>query len=226
MNSAIQEWMKTTLGYAFEREAYLVQALTHPSFDPERSDDHYERLEFLGDSVLGLMISEALYAHYKNEAEGPLAKRRAALVCREHLAKVGRDLKLGDVMKLGNSEVSASGHENDGILENIVESLIAALYLDGGYETVKRVAYPWFERAIKTMGEPPRDPKTSLQEWAQGQGFGLPIYETISREGPSHAPEFTVKVSLNKKSASGTGASKKIAQREAAASLIKALKIE
>ncbi len=223
MPNKLQNWAQTTLGYRFAQPFLLTQALTHPSFSPEANDAHYERLEFLGDAVLELLISEALYARYPEEKEGHLAKRRAALVCREHLAQVARELQLGEVIRLGQSEESADGHENDATLENAVEALIAALYLDAGLEKARELVMPWFTGAMNEMAEPPRDPKTQLQEWAQGIGLPLPVYETMKREGPSHAPAFTVRVTVDGQWAEATGTNKKAAQRDAAAKLIETL---
>ncbi len=213
------------LGYRFRNQALLQQALTHPSVAGDnRAAAHYERMEFLGDAVLDMAVSEYLYRSYPEEKEGALAKRRAALVCGEALALVAQQCGIHRHMRLGAGEEAAGGRGNPANLENVLEAVIAAMYLDSGMAPVEA----WVERYIAPlaihMSEPPKDPKTGLQEWAQSRKLPLPAYKLVGQEGPSHAPRFTVEASVKgHKGALGGGTSKRLAEREAARNLLIAL---
>lgn len=206
------------------RESDLVkQALTHPSRAQTAGENPYnnQRLEFLGDSVLGLVIADMLYHMYPNEQEGDLARRLSALVCGERLVEVAHSIGLGETLILSESEEENNGRENPSNLEDACEALIGALYLDGGFDAAKQFIHQHWHDLAKSVNEPPKDPKTELQEWAQQRKLPLPEYEEINREGPAHAPEFTIKVSVaNHGDAQATANSKKQAEREAAQALL------
>ena len=203
----------------FNDKSLIKQALTHPSLS--KKGPNYERLEFLGDHVLGLVISEKLFEKFPDEAEGNLTKRLAGLICGETLVKVASNLNLGEYIQMAQSEASSGGRTNKANLENAMEALIGAIYLDKGIEVAREfISHNW-DNLIDTMVEPPKDAKSALQEWAQGNGFPLPEYEVVSIEGPPHAPIFEVKVTVEgQKPAFGNGTSKRAAEQEAAARMI------
>lgn len=214
------------LNHQFGDAALLALALTHPSLpaSKEKLSQNNQRLEFLGDAVLGLVIAELLYAMYPQEAEGDLAKRHAALVCGEQLVEIAHAMDLGKYIHMSTSEERAHGRITASNLEDACEALIGALYLDGGLPAAKKFIHDkWEERARKTDA-PPKDPKTALQEWAQGRGFPLPEYTVVEQDGPSHAPEFTVKVCVqNEAPQQAKAGSKKLAERAAAEKMLNTL---
>lgn len=208
------------LGYAFSTPALLDEALTHRSAAPRRAEG-YERLEFLGDRVLALVVTDMLLAAFPDEQEGALARRLAALVRQETLADVARDIGLGLHIRLSRSEADSGGRENNAILADVCEAVIAAIYSDGGLDSVRPfIEHHWAGRLAAAIA-PPQDAKTALQEWAQGRGLPLPEYSVVSRKGPDHAPAFTVSVSVEGQTAAeGTGASKRAAEQIAASRLM------
>lgn len=221
--------LEKQINYIFQNKSLLKEALTHPSLSrsskisPNPHSD-YERLEFLGDAVLGMIIAEMVLASFPEEAEGLVAKRHAALVCGSQLATVARELKLGSWIFMSSGEEASGGRETDTNLENVLEALIAALYLDGGFEVAKKFVQSRFEKYMLQTQLPPRDPKSTLQEWAQGQGKPLPSYEVVSITGPSHAPLFTIRVSvLHYPPVTAEASSKRSAEREAARLLLERL---
>lgn len=216
------------LGYRFRDVKLLDEALTHPSaVGDNRATTHYERLEFLGDAVLDMAVSELLYRAYPSEKEGALAKRRAALVCGETLALVAKKCGLDKVMKLGAGEETSGGRDNPANLEDVLEAVIAAMYLDGGLPAVQSWVERWIAPLAAHMTEPPKDPKTTLQEWAQARNLPLPRYRLVEQTGPSHLPSFTVSAEVKGYPASaGAGPSKRVAERAAAENLINALRKE
>ncbi len=216
--------LEKEIGYNFADKKLLKQALTHPSSKKNRTAQDYERLEFLGDTVIGLLVSEILYNEYPQEKEGKLAKRRAAIVCRDSLGRVAKIIGLGQHLILGAGEDQIGGRENKANLENALEALAAAIYLDGGLEAAREFVSRYFQDFIANMEKPPRDPKSHLQEWAQARGMPLPKYEVVSITGPSHAPEIEVKVTLGKHTASHTASNRKEAERLSAEKLIGKLK--
>jgi len=176
-----------------------------------------ERLEFLGDRVLGLMTAEALLKAFQKASEGEIAPRLNALVRRETLAAVAEEIGLGECLVLSHGEDQSGGRKKSALLADACEALIAALYKDGGMRAAKRFfdAY-WSERLVQTT-EVPRDAKTRLQEWAQAEGIGIPVYKEVARSGPDHAPLFTIQVSVGDRDpVQGKGASKRDAEQEAA----------
>jgi ribonuclease-3 len=201
-------------GYRFHNRERLQLALTHASTG---ADHNYERLEFLGDRVLGLVVAELLYEDFPHEAEGDLARRHAALVSGAVLAVVADNVELGMVLKLSDSERATGGAKNDNILADVMEALIGALYLDAGIGPCKTVIGTLWRDILHTMEKPPQDPKTSLQEWVQARGLKLPRYDLTGREGPDHAPVFTITVNVEGfEPVSAEGASRRAAEKAAA----------
>jgi ribonuclease III len=200
-----------------------MQAITHVSAlkSGRKRGDSYQRLEFLGDHVLGLVVSDMLYHAFPNADEGELSKRLAELVRKESCADVAKSLGLLDDIKLGSVGSSADARLRKSILGDICEAVIGAVFLDGGYaaasEFVKR---NWTERMHKPR-RPLRDPKTVLQEWAQGKGLPTPVYREVERTGPHHDPQFRVAVDLpGLAPAEGIGGSKRAAEKVAASVMI------
>jgi ribonuclease-3 len=211
------------LEYEFKDPELAQVALTHRS-SAGRGEPTYERLEFLGDRVLALVIADLLYEHYPDEEEGLLARRLVALVRRETLAEVAIKLGLGPLMQLSKGEEDAGGRENPAILSDVCEGLIGAIYRDGGLEPARRFLERHWRDLMVAEKTPPKDAKTSLQEWAQGRGFDLPEYLMVSRSGPDHSPHFTIEVRVGKyPPEQGEGATKRIAEQAAAELLLERL---
>jgi ribonuclease III len=218
------------IGYEFVRRELLLEALTHPSaLAAERRRDRrrklvkrgYERLEFLGDRVLGLVVADLLWRRFEDEPEGDLTRRHTHLVRREALARVAEAIQLGPHLVLSRAEAAAGTAGNPGILADACEALIAAIFVDGGFAAASSFVRRFWEPLIDEMEEPPRDPKTALQEWAQARGLALPAYELVSTSGPDHAPLFTVAARVaGGDRATATASSKRLAEARAAASLL------
>lgn len=183
------------IGYTFRSPALLIQALTHASMSSTTRADN-QRLEFLGDRVLGLVMAEALLTADTSAAEGQLAPRFNALVRKETCADVARDHGLGDVLKLGRSEMISGGRRKEALLGDAMEAVIAAVYLDAGFDAARELILRLWGPRIGAVEADARDAKTSLQEWAQGRGMAPPSYDEAAREGPDHQPIFTVRVTL------------------------------
>jgi ribonuclease-3 len=216
--------LEKRLGYVFRDETLLKIALTHASAPLAQSGGaDYERLEFLGDRVLGLIVAEALYTLYPDEAEGDLSKRHTALVRAETLADAARRLDIASAMVLSDAEKAAGGANNENILSDMMEAVIGAIFLDGGWDAARKVLHPLFDETMRTMKSVPRDSKTALQEYTQSLGLGLPEYIVVARSGPDHAPDFTVRVTAGKKSEEGQGSSKRAAEKAAAQKLLERL---
>jgi len=214
--------LETRIGYEFADKALLELALTHISALSGKSRTaSYQRLEFLGDHVLGLIVSDMLFRAFPRADEGELSRRLADLVRKETCADVAREHDLGLAIRLGTSEANAGGRQRTAILADVCEALIGAVFLDGGYAAAGvMVERLWGER-LTTPTRPLRDPKTVLQEWAQSRGLPTPSYREISRSGPHHNPEFVVAVSLpDFAPAEGTGRSKRAAEQSAAKSML------
>ena len=208
------------LGHRFSDPGLLVRALTHPSIATEARPDN-QRLEFLGDRVLGLVIAEALLAADEGAAEGALAPRLNALVRKETCADIAREIDLGAVLRLGRSETMSGGRRKTALLGDGMEAVIAAVYLDGGYDPAQAMILRLWGDRIDTVDADARDPKTALQEWAQGRGDAPPKYVEIAREGPDHAPRFTIEARLSDgRKASATATSKRAAEQEAAKAVL------
>lgn len=209
--------LETALGYRFQDSALLKTALTHRSLDKKQSN---QRLEFLGDRVLGLVVCDMLYHTFPNEQEGELARRHAALVCKELVAEVARSLNLGVHMILSPSEESGGGRTNISNLEDACEAMIGAIYLDGGFAAATEFVERHWRNHLESIAEPPKDAKTGLQEWAQARALGLPVYEVVRQSGPAHAPEFIIRVQINGKSEEASAPSKRAAEQLAAKKLL------
>ena len=204
--------IEKVLSIYFKNKELINQALTHPSLSRKGSD--YERMEFLGDHVLGLIIAEELYKRFNTENEGQMTKRLAGLICGETLVKVAKNLKLGEHIRMAQSEESSGGRENKANLENAMEAVIGAIFLDQGIEVAKKFILENWSNIIDEMVEPPKDAKSTLQEWAQGRGLPLPEYEVVSTEGVMHAPIFNVRaVVRGQEPQIGNGTSKRAAEQ-------------
>jgi ribonuclease-3 len=211
------------LGYEFSDVSLLIEALTHSSIASESRKDN-QRLEFLGDRVLGLVMAEALLEIDQFASEGTLAPRFNALVRKETCAEVARHIDLGGVLKIGRSEMLSGGRRKDALLGDGMEAVIAAIYKDGGFEVAKRTITELWGDRIKNVKGDARDAKTMLQEWAQARGQNPPKYEIMSQSGPDHAPEFLVKVLLDSgETADATAGSKRQAEQMAAKSLLQTM---
>lgn len=213
MSASLQE----TIGYHFRDPQLLALALTHPS----QLGPNNQRLEFLGDSVLGAVVAHVLYEQFPNEKEGDLARRLAALVCGETLAAAAREIGLGEHLTLGLSERQSAGHENASNLEDAMEALIGAMFLDGGFAAADAFIRPRWSALAQKIVSPPKDAKTALQEWAQGRGLPVPSYELLETTGPAHAPVFTVQVTVKGHApAAASAPGKRAAEQSAAAALL------
>ena len=208
------------IGYEFKDPGLLITALTHSSISSATRSDN-ERLEFLGDRVLGLVMAEALLELDPGATEGQLAPRFNALVRKETCADVAREIDMGAVLKLGRSEMLSGGRRKQALLGDAIEAIIAAVYMDGGFEPAKKLILRLWGDRLQTVKQDARDAKTALQEWAQGQRLPLPVYTTIGQVGPAHAPEFTVEVKVEGiASQQANGRSKRLAEQAAAEALL------
>lgn len=215
--------LETILGYEFSRPELLRRAVTHASAATE-AWNAYERLEFLGDRVLGLMVAEQLLGRFPREREGEIARRHVQLVRKETLAEVSRRLGVGQFLLLSRGEEEAGSRDSESILADVMEAILAALYLDGGLEPVRRFICEHWTPLLEAELEPPRDPKTTLQEWAQARRHGLPLYKVETQNGPPHAPEFTISVTVaDFPSRLAKGRSKRHAEQAAATLLLEDL---
>ena len=211
------------LGHAFADPRLLVQAVTHGSMGGATRDDN-QRLEFLGDRVLGLVMAEALLAAAPGATEGQIAPRFNRLVRREACAEVARGIDLGAVLRLGRSEMQSGGRRKDALLADAMEAVIAAVYRDAGFDAAAAVVRRLWAPLLAGVDEDARDAKSALQEWAQARGQEPPAYNELARKGPDHAPSFVVRVTLQSgETAEGTARSKRQAEQEAAALLLSRL---
>ena len=209
------------LGHDFARPELLQRALTHASAGtPMRP--HNQRLEFLGDRVLGLVMAEALFKADRAASEGQLAPRFNALVRKETCAEIARQIDLGAVLRLGRSEMLSGGRRKEALLGDAMEAVLAAVYLDAGLEAARSVILTlWGARIDSVQQDDTRDAKTALQEWAQAQGDAPPTYAEVSREGPAHAPVFTIEAQLaDGRTARAQAGNKRNAEQAAAAALL------
>lgn len=211
------------LGHRFATPELLVRALTHSSLGSATRPDN-QRLEFLGDRVLGLSMAEALFHADNRASEGQLAPRFNALVRKETCAAVARDIDLGAVLKLGRSEMMSGGRRKEALLGDAMEAVIAAVYLDAGFEVARALVLRLWAGRISSVDSDARDPKTALQEWAQARGLPPPRYETLGREGPDHAPQFRIAVVLaSGETEEAQAGSKRNAEQAAAKALLERL---
>jgi len=215
------------LGHDFAAPELLETALTHASAAAVAAGTaaSYERLEFLGDRVVGLVIADTLMRMFPDENEGDLSRRLARLVDGGSMADIAAALDLGAFLRLSPGERRAASGGNRSILADALESVIGAIYCDGGLDAARPVVERLWAGRLDASGAPPTDPKTALQEWAQGRGLKLPHYAVISREGPDHAPLFMVEVAVTGQTpARGEGSSKRAAERAAAEALMAGMK--
>jgi ribonuclease-3 len=211
------------IGYHFSDRALLDQALTHISAlaGARNRAGSYQRLEFLGDHVLGLVISDMLFRAFARADEGELSRRLADLVRKEACADVARAIDLGSAIRLGVSEINAGGRNRTAILADVCEALIGAVFVDGGYPAAAALIERLWSERMRTPARPLRDSKTVLQEWAQARGLPTPAYREVERRGPDHDPEFRVTVELpHLAPAEGLGRSKRAAEQAAAAAML------
>ena len=220
MAGAVDRQQGRFAGHVFRDPGLLAQALTHRS----AGAPHNERLEFLGDAVLGALIAEALFARCPGADEGTLTRARAELVRESSLAAVARDLDLGSRLVLGPGEMKSGGHRRDSILSDALEAVIAAVYLDAGLDTCRAVVLPLFERALAALasGRIAKDAKTRLQEWLQARQRALPVYELLAETGEEHARTFIVRCVLADAqiAAEGQGSSRRAAEQQAAEGVV------
>jgi ribonuclease-3 len=215
--------LETRLGVTFADPALLERALTHSSVgDGAKTVSDNERLEFVGDRVLGLLAAERLAELYPTSSEGDLAPRLNALVSRKTCALIARKIDLGPALRLSPAETKAGGRDKDSILAGGCEALMAALYQEGGLDLARRFFLDLWAEPIAELGAPrPLDPKTQLQEWAQGAGKPLPAYAVVDRKGPDHAPTFTVEARVQGlEPARAHGRSRQDAEKAAAQALL------
>lgn len=220
------EEISRIFGYEFKNSTLLEEALTHRSVVDLNVDkrSHYERLEFIGDAVLGLGVSKILYAEYPEESEGQLSRLRAAAVRSTTLSQIARKLGLGSLIKMSRSEVETGGREKDSILADIVESILGAIFIDSDFDTVFRVISEIFSGTLEKLDS--KDPKTDLQELLHTLGLGAPSYQIESTLGPDHAPSFISVVLIDGEIfGRGQGRSKKVAQQSAAEEALRKLRL-
>ncbi|MFL6846528.1 MAG: ribonuclease III [Allosphingosinicella sp.] len=220
MQNEARAWIEDTLGVPLRDPALFERALTHASY----GEAQYERLEFLGDRVLGLVVAGWLYELFPEESEGTLSRRLNALVARETCAEVGRSLDVGRHLRLGKQAREDGAADSDNVVGDVVEALIGALYLDSGLEAAQAfVRRAWGDR-VSVGDKAPQHPKSALQEWAAANDRKPPAYRLAERSGPQHAPTFVVEVEIKGVgSASAEGASKQEAETAAAARLMEQL---
>jgi len=213
MSQALQQH----INYNFRDSNLLTLALTHPSVLGAKSN---QRLEFLGDSVLGAIVARIVYDMYPDEKEGELARRFSGLVCGETLALVAREIQLGGALIIGTSEKQAQGRDNNSNLEDALEALIGAIFLDGGFEAAEAFIVPRWTQRAQSIETAPKDAKTTLQEWAQARGLPVPHYMLMETSGPAHAPQFVIEAHVQGHNPETAVAASKRAAEQTSASLL------
>lgn len=220
MSSEIVAFVNERLGHKPKDRSLFELAFTHSSM----GRDSYERLEFLGDRVLGMVIASALYQRYPNEPEGYLSRRYNGLVDRETCAENGREIGVPALVRLGKQAREDGANESDNVVGDVVEALIGALFIDGGIEAAERFILKLWEPDLASQRRAPHHPKSALQELAAARGCKPPTYEVVSRTGAHHAPRFTIRVSVHKLGdATAEGSSKQEAETAAAEALLNQL---
>jgi ribonuclease-3 len=216
MNQIAVDKLERKIGYSFRKNELLTQALTHRSM----GGAHYERLEFLGDSLLGMFIAEALFNQFPKASEGDLSRMRATLVRGQTLAELAREFELGDHLLLGPGELKSGGFRRDSILADAVEAIIAAAYIDSGVDACKNLVLSWYASRLQQIepGNNQKDPKTQLQEWLQGRRLPLPVYEVLEVTGQAHNQKFTMSCQVEgvEQQSVGSGTSRRKAEQDAA----------
>ncbi len=222
--SRLPDWLTTALGAAPSDIALYERALTHGSFSGSHGDADYQRLEFLGDRVLGLVIAQWLYEAYPEDKEGQLSARFNSLVCGETCAQVARAIGVQQHLRLGKQARDDGAFDSDNVLGDVTESLIGALLIDQGLAAAQAFVHAQWASFVSGQTSAPRHPKSALQEWAAAHNRRTPTYTVTDRSGPAHAPRFTVTVSLGSAGeASAMGSSKQEAETAAAAALLEML---
>ncbi len=218
--------LQKQLGYQFVNQKLLTQALTHRS----AKGDNYERLEFLGDSILGYVIARALFEKFPKSSEGELTRMRSTLVRGVTLAEIGREFNLSDYLILGPGELKSGGYHRDSILEDAVEAIIGAIFLDSDMICTRKKVLSWFESRIKKIqpGHSQKDPKTRLQEYLQGRKKPLPMYDVVNTTGQAHNQEFTVSCVVDslKEPIITNGTSRRKAEQAAAEKALELLNVK
>lgn len=211
----------TKIGYAFKNATLIEQALSHSSTGKTNN----ERLEFLGDSILNMIIAKALYHKFPQSPEGELTRLRANLVCGETLAKVALNFQLNDYLHVGMGERKSGGHNRPSVLADALEAMVAALYIEAGFAKTEALLLEWFTPYFEPLdpNQIQKDPKSCLQEYAQSKALDLPLYEITSSSGPDHRREFIVCCTLDGKTAEGRGASRRRAEQDAASQMLSQL---
>lgn len=219
--------LETALGHRFKERGLLERALTHSSVrsngraTARNAASDNQRLEFLGDRVLGLVVAELLAETFPAANEGDLARRFNHLVRGETCASVARSWGVGPHLVLSDSEADSGGRDKDNILADACEALLAAVFIEAGFEIARKIVRQHWTPLLTTLPSEPADAKSTLQEWAQAQGLPVPVYREIKREGPDHAPVFTAEVRIDhKRGATGSGANKRAAEQDAATALL------
>jgi ribonuclease-3 len=218
--------LEERLGYRFRRRELLERALTHRSFAYENGLAYnYERLEFLGDAVLGLVTGEWLFSEHPEVAEGALSAQKARLVSERSLARYAREVGLGEQLRLGVGEARSGGKDKRSLLADSMEAVIGAAFVDGGLRAARRIVLPMLDLFSVDDGDADlRDAKTRLQEEAQARGWELPVYRLVAQEGPDHAKVFVIECVVGDQSAArGEGTSKKAAEQTAASAVLRSL---
>lgn len=215
------ENLQKRIGYIFSNQNLLRLALSHPSLNQKENN---QRLEFLGDGVLGMVVAKMVYELFPNDSEGELARRQSSLVRSETLAELAKKIALGDALIMATSEDAGGGRSSCSNLEDALEALVGAIYLDGGLPAAEEFINKYWIEVAQSSKAAAKDAKTSLQEWAQGRGLPLPQYVLINKTGAAHAPVFTIEARVEGcYPASAQASSKRAAEQEAAALLLKSL---
>lgn len=226
MNPILINKLQKKLGYTFQQQELLYQALTHRS----ASSKHNERLEFLGDSILSFVIADALYHQFPKVDEGDMSRMRATLVRGNTLAELAREFELGNCLRLGPGELKSGGFRRESILSDAVEALIGGIYLDSDIQMVKQLILNWYHERLEEIrpGDKQKDPKTRLQEYLQGRHLPLPAYLVVQVEGEAHDQEFTIhcQVSGLDEPIVGIGSSRRKAEQAAAEQALIKLELE
>lgn len=214
--------LERLINYRFKNPELICEALSHPSLKQHESDwrKNYERFEILGDAILGFLITEMVFNIYNKSDEGGIAKIKSYLVSKETICCVAEKINLANFIIMTKGEEESGGRVNPNNIENTMEAVIAAVYLDGGMENIKTIVTKLWSEFLYDFDLNKVDPKTSLQEWSQSQKYGMPYYETISKSGLAHMPQFTVRVSAGAYKEIGNGNSIKRAEKEAAKKLL------
>ncbi|MDY6798771.1 MAG: ribonuclease III [Pseudomonadota bacterium] len=218
--------LQRQIGYDFSDPELLNLALTHRSF----GNSNNERLEFLGDSIVNMVIAEHLYLNFEKAREGQLSRLRARMVKGVTLAEIGREFGLGDYLRLGSGELKSGGYRRESILADAVESIIGAIYLDSDFYTCRERVLCWFRERLARLDlqDTQKDPKTRLQEYLQSRQYPLPSYKVVSVDGEAHQQIFHVCCELNSldRKTTGTGSSRRVAEQEAARNALRELGVE